>query len=471
MDAKRERISSGSKNERPCTRSVADLSKNKSTCNKTYKSGRSHDNGELSCGHNIQAPTSQRFKSTFTRTILAHSSRKYNKVQLLPRTYSLSDMSPSIDGPLSGTQTNKPAIKGFSLSSKLSSKPQSKSIPSSALGKRPRAAFHGGDDGSDSEGERRGNGRGKHESVTGFGEGGAIKVGDEERRKREQENVLVIPKLGNRDWKSEARRRAGNGKNLLPPEVQRQREAAARLREGGGQAEGVDVVNSKDGEIQWGLTVRKRESEPTIAVGNKGDANAEVEEKEENVEVEKPISADEEALAALLGEKTERKGPDLVIPTATNDEPEERFSEEDAYKRAVALAPDVSTLEDYERVPVEEFGAALLRGMGWKGENEGKVKEVKRRQNLLGLGAKELKDAEELGAWVQKSDVKRLNERRGNSGGGERRPRVSEYKREKEKKDERREERGGGGYRRDRERRRERDGYRHRDGDRHRDRW
>jgi hypothetical protein len=25
-----------------------------------------------------------------------------------------------------------------------------------------------------------------------------------------------------------------------------------------------------------------------------------------------------------------------------------------------------STLEDYEDVPVEEFGAALLRGMGWK---------------------------------------------------------------------------------------------------------
>jgi hypothetical protein len=23
-------------------------------------------------------------------------------------------------------------------------------------------------------------------------------------------------------------------------------------------------------------------------------------------------------------------------------------------------------MEDYERIPVEEFGAALLRGMGWK---------------------------------------------------------------------------------------------------------
>jgi hypothetical protein len=372
-------------------------------------------------------------------------------------------MAPSIDGPLSGASTNKPVMKGFSLSSKLSSKPAPKST-SSALGKRPRTAFHGGNEDSDSEGERRGSGRGNHESVTGFGEGGAIKVGDEERRKREAENVLVIPKLGNKDWKEEARKRRGGGKNLLPPEVQRQ-------REGGGKSEGVDVVNSKDGEVQWGLTVRKRESEPTIDVENREDAAVKSEEKDENLKVEKPISADEEALAALLGEKKEKKGPDLVIPTVTNDEPEQRFSEEDAYKRAVALAPDVSTLEDYERIPVEEFGAALLRGMGWKGKNEGKLKDVKRRQNLLGLGAKELKDAEELGAWVQKSDVKRLNERRGNSGGGERRPKVSEYKREKERKDERREERGGGGYRRDRERERERDVNRYnRDGDRHRDR-
>lgn len=32
-----------------------------------------------------------------------------------------------------------------------------------------------------------------------------------------------------------------------------------------------------------------------------------------------------------------------------------------------------STLEDYERVPIEQFGAALLRGMGWeKGKPVGK---------------------------------------------------------------------------------------------------
>ena len=376
-------------------------------------------------------------------------------------------MAPTKDDPPLGNSTPKIAIKGFSLASKLSSnsKPGAKPPPASSLGKRPRSTFQAHDE-SDSENEAA-HRKGKHEVVTGFGEGGAIRREDERRAKEKE--VLVIPTLKNRDWRGEAR--AKRGKNLLPPEVQRQREAAAREHAGNGvKAEGVDVVNSKDGEIQWGLSVRKREG---TTVGNgevvkTEEVDIKIEQPEE-VE-EKPKTADEEALAALLGEKKEKKGPDLVIPTITDAEPEEPVSEADAYKRAIASAPDVSTLEDYERVPVEEFGAALLRGMGWKGEKKGQVRDVKRRQNLLGLGAKELKDAEELGAWVQKSDTKRLNERRGGGsghGGGDRRPKVSEYKREKERREEKREERGGGGYRRERER--ERDGGRYRDGDRHRD--
>jgi hypothetical protein len=316
----------------------------------------------------------------------------------------------------------------------------------------------------------------KHEAVTGFSEGGAISRKDEERQKKERDSVLVIKKLENRDWKREARQRSGRGKNLLPPEVQRQREAAAKEKETGAQAEGVDVVNSQDGEIQWGLSVRKREVESGDVPKFKkedDDVDVKLDEPKENLEDETPQTVDQEALAALLGERKEKKGPDLVIPTASNTENgADPISEEDAYKRAIALAPDVSTLEDYERVPVEEFGAALLRGMGWKGEKRGQVKEVKRRQNLLGLGAKELKDAEELGAWVQKSDVKRLNERRGGGGGngGDRRPRASEYKREKERREREREDRGGGGYRRERERERHGESYRQRDGDRPRDR-
>ncbi|CZR67419.1 related to microfibril-associated protein [Phialocephala subalpina] len=400
-------------------------------------------------------------------------------------------MSPSKDDPPAPA---KIAIKGFSLSSKNgSSKP--KPAPPSRLGKRPRSTFAQHDDsGSDSDDNHRR--YGKVETVHGFADGGAIKHKDEDRR--EKTGPLVIPKQANRDWKAEARGRRsgvvqrGSARNLLPPEVQAAQEAARR-EANGEKKEGVDVVNSNDGEIEWGLSVRKRvkvddevahEENGESEHRENGDVNGEASQK---AEVEKPKTADEEALAALLGQDKARKRPDLVIGPANPDfAPPPPMSETDAYRHAISQAPDPSTLEDYERVPVEEFGAALLRGMGWKGESHGKVKDVKRRQNLLGLGAKELKEAEELGAWVHKSDVKRLNPGgsggRGGGGGsgrggGERRPKASEYKREEERRKEKREERGGGSYRRDKER--ERDGYRdsgrdsgrdYRDRDRDRDR-
>lgn len=369
-------------------------------------------------------------------------------------------MSHSQNGFKSGSSTPKIALKGFSLSSKAN--PKAKPAPPSSLGKRPRATFAHDED-SDSDHGRHG----KHESVTGFGEGGAIR-----REERKVEGPLVIPKLANRDWRGTKR-----GKNLLPPEVQAAQEAAER--EARDRANGIvrkDVVDpAGDAEIAWGLTLTKRQKVETTEeqeVGEKATNLVTISTTMEGGYLQELKTVEQEALEALMGTRQEKKGPDLVIPVAADtEEYKGPVSETDAYKRAMAIAPNVSTLEDYERVPVEDFGAALLRGMGWKGEKRGEVRDVKRRQNLLGLGAKELKDAEELGAWVQKSDTKRLNQKPrggGGSGGGERRPKASEYRREKEKRDERREERGGGGYRQERERERERE--RDRDGNRDRNR-
>ncbi|KAM3160455.1 Pre-mRNA-splicing factor SPP2 [Lachancea thermotolerans] len=67
---------------------------------------------------------------------------------------------------------------------------------------------------------------------------------------------------------------------------------------------------------------------------------------------------------------------------------------------SVVHLPTETAQEEYETVPVEEFGDALLRGMGWNGELEneevaksaGKSKPVlpheQFRPSLLGLGAK-----------------------------------------------------------------------------------
>lgn len=35
-------------------------------------------------------------------------------------------------------------------------------------------------------------------------------------------------------------------------------------------------------------------------------------------------------------------------------------------KMDVSLRPEESTLEDYDRIPIERFGLAMLKGMGWK---------------------------------------------------------------------------------------------------------
>jgi hypothetical protein len=395
----------------------------------------------------------------------------------------------------SESDTPKLAMKGFSLSM-LSKKDASananrngtpgtkstgglagSSSPKTSLGKRPRSGFSAGDRSDDSDSEQdgafRSRGADRHgrsgrrdgfEEVSGLEHGRVVLKGEDGRRGRGETDELVIPKMQNKDWRAELR--AKSGKNLLPPEVQAQR-AAEAAGASGSKTEGVDVVNSKDGEIKWGLTLRKTQAEN----GNQEaieTATEDAAEAQDETEERKPQTADEEALSALLGERRENKGPDLVIPAASSTA--SRMNEGDAYKRAVRDAPEPSTLEDYERVPVEEFGAALLRGMGWKGEKKEGAKEVKRRQNLLGLGATELKGAEELGAWVQKSDTKRLNtggSRKNGGYGGERRPKASEYARERDRRREEREDRSGGGYRRERERERERErGYR--DSDRRR---
>lgn len=85
------------------------------------------------------------------------------------------------------------------------------------------------------------------------------------------------------------------------------------------------------------------------------------------------------------------------------------MSEEEAFQRDYRSAPDMATLEQYAAVPVEEFGAALLRGMGWKdgeaigkrrGQKEVQARIPERRPALLGIGAKsEAAAGIELGAW------------------------------------------------------------------------
>lgn len=227
---------------------------------------------------------------------------------------------------------------------------------------------------------------GRSETVSHFDRktGGAF---DEKTKK--DEGPLIIQRQANRDWKVEAERKRKRQKNGLPDGA-----------DGQGTEERMREVEERDAMKKpgLGLNLYKKES---------GDGEGAVEEEEQVVEgtpvQEEPPprqkTEDELAIDALLGRTTHDKS--LTIAA----------TEEEVFQNDVQSAPEMASLDDYARVPVEQFGAALLRGMGWKdGEGIGSQKGKKlpkdvnklpeRRANLLGIGAKEdAALAAEMGAW------------------------------------------------------------------------
>lgn len=203
-------------------------------------------------------------------------------------------------------------------------------------------------------------------------------------RKVEPKGPLVIPALKNKDWRELARKRKAL---YVPP-------SSAATTGADGSVGGLgtrDTINS--GPQLTGLQVKKR-----VKLEDGSMAEVEVEESarvEETVKVEdvqkEEETEDQRALRAILAGTDESMGeaPFVeIIPAVTED---------DAYQQDVAELPDSSTMEDYERVPVSQFGAALLRGMGWKEgmaaskKNKGLVEPwlPQARPALLGIGAKE----------------------------------------------------------------------------------
>ena len=194
-----------------------------------------------------------------------------------------------------------------------------------------------------------------------------------EDKKPKNQGPLVIPALKNKDWKAAARKRR-NPNYVPPPAAQTGADGSV------GGLGTVEVIGTEP--VMSGLYIRMKESDAA-------DEHAMDVEEETVVEAQKELTEDEKALRALLAEVNgESSRPLLSIP--------QPISEAEALKQDVDELPDVATLEDYERVPVEEFGAALLRGMGWK-EGPATKKGGKNadpfipplRPAFLGLGAKE----------------------------------------------------------------------------------
>ncbi|CAA7259166.1 unnamed protein product [Cyclocybe aegerita] len=290
---------------------------------------------------------------------------------------------------------------------------------------------------------------------------------------------LVIPALKNKDWRALARKRR-SAAQYVPT-------SAAAPTGADGSVGGLgtrDTINS--GPVLSGLQLKKKlvKTEEDDTVMQEATEDVEMQAVEEETEDQKALRA---ILAAASGE-TQQEGPVIdIIPTP--------ISEADALKQDVDELPDVATLEDYARVPVSQFGAALLRGMGWKEGTAASRKPGKgivepylptARPALLGIGAKEQEiydDGSKKGKgnrranqiYVPVSRQERPDSRNGSSREGRdrsRSPRRSAVSSRRASPDRHggRSERNGDGSRYDSDRDRERDRERRRDGDRDRNR-
>jgi hypothetical protein len=196
-------------------------------------------------------------------------------------------------------------------------------------------------------------------------------------KKRKSDNgPLVIPALQNKDWRAVARKRR-SAAQFVP--------ASARAQAGqDGSVGGLgtkDTINS--GPVLAGLQIKSKASIKIEAEQHVGAETREV------IKMEIEETEDQRALRAILAaaEGIETDDSDIrVIPTPV--------SEAEALKQDIEELPDVATLDDYARVPVSQFGAAMLRGMGWSDGSAKGGKHVEpylpqARPALLGIGAKE----------------------------------------------------------------------------------
>ncbi len=254
--------------------------------------------------------------------------------------------------------------------------------------KRPRSSLHEADN-DDDEVEAQ------PQLVSGFDHaaGGAVTL----EGQQEQNGPLVIKSLRNKDWREESRRRR----------------PGRSIPNGRAGEDKKDVDSTNTTTPSYGLSFAQQDLLST------GDAKVNGKDTPEKEKEEKEKTVDELAIEALANGTSGRKS-NLVLPLVddpTDNISASRFdtrasmgvSEDDAFRADVSSRPESASLADYAAVPVEEFGAALLRGMGWKeGDVVGKRKDVvsklrvvERRPALLGIGAKEMPNGvgEELGAW------------------------------------------------------------------------
>ena len=332
-----------------------------------------------------------------------------------------------------------PKKTSFNLSSSSSTPSSRDQRAGQSLPRRPHQLHHDDDSGDEADDAPT------DEVVTGFDtHTGAVIDADGSEISAEKQR-LVIPVASQNNWRDRpgVNRQPKGKKNLLPKEVQAIREAAAKgdpTATGGGNAE------VEGPSMAYGISY----AQPSLGGGGDDDGDKPMKDADVKADAETegrkaPRTEDEIALQALIRESNgeAQGGSDLVIESGRRDdelgdlEREDsgvRYDETGSFRADVQVRPDPATLDQYNAIPVEEFGAALLRGMGWKdGQAIGRgnygtsatadrairPRIPERRPGFLGIGAKDVsggKGAEmELGAWG-KSAMRKGSRKAGGDG-------------------------------------------------------
>jgi hypothetical protein len=201
---------------------------------------------------------------------------------------------------------------------------------------------------------------------------------------RSEPEGKVIAALKNGDWREIARKRRARAKMYIPPGAHTEASTNARV------VGSSETINS--GPSLVGLHKRKHTQVDTTQ-----DVPTETEPPLAREDI---VTEDERAIRALIADAEGDDGTEGatadIIPMANSSR--RAPTEDDAFREDVEDLPNEATLQDYERMPVSQFGAALLRGMGWKpgepasrNKNRGIVEPwlPSARPALLGIGAKE----------------------------------------------------------------------------------
>ncbi|KAK7100764.1 G-patch domain and KOW motifs-containing protein-like [Littorina saxatilis] len=170
----------------------------------------------------------------------------------------------------------------------------------------------------------------------------------------------------------------------------------------------TDFVLSLEGNTVNSTVPKQKEKEPyVIPLIKKNRWRSEAEKRLSDVKKEAdpnetdPNDLDQLAAKEVLAESAkyneswedrDKPDPNLAIPLLMQNKVPEGFETDD--KLDVGLRPEEPDDADYEQIPIEQFGFAMLRGMGWKeGQGIGKngklitPVEAHLRPKGLGLGA------------------------------------------------------------------------------------